>query len=283
MINFINSIKFRLIKYIENIPSLQILIYNYLDKFKFLFPHDKDYLALKLLFEKNEKRDFIDVGGNIGLSTIGFRELGYDKNTIHVFEPDLKLVKKLNKIKKYYKKILIYNFGLSHKNSKKKLFKAFYRKNYFHFNNSFDEKYIKKKIKENYPDKYKEFVFKSSNFSLKKFDNLKLNINPCFIKIDVEGLDHEVIRGMYKLIKTKKPILLIEYNQSNFEKIYYKIKNIYDCMIFDVEKNKLIKLKKQNIKNLILGKKLEKRYTKNSVNLFYIPKKYNKSILSCKK
>ena len=49
-------------------------------------------------------------------------------------------------------------------------------------------------------------------------------------------------------------------------------------MIFDVEKNKLIKLKKQNIKNLILGKKLEKRYTKNSVNLFYIPKKYNKSI-----
>ena len=107
---------------------------------------------------------------------------------------------------------------------------------------------------------------------------MKLNINPCFIKIDVEGLDHEVIVGMYKLIKKKKPILLIEYNQSNFKKIYYKIKNIYDCMIFDVEKNKLIKLKKQNIKNLILGKKLEKRYTKNSVNLFYIPKKYNKSI-----
>ena len=77
---------------------------------------------------------------------------------------------------------------------------------------------------------------------------------------------------MYKLIKTKKPILLIEYNQSNFKKIYYKIKKIYDCMIFDIEKNKLIKLKKQNIKNLILGKKLEKKYTKNSVNLFYIPK-----------
>ena len=27
-------------------------------------------------------RDFIDVGGNIGLSTIGFRELGFKNNKI---------------------------------------------------------------------------------------------------------------------------------------------------------------------------------------------------------
>ena len=269
------NLKYRLVKFIEQLPFLQIFIYNNLSKFKFLFPHDKDYLALKLLFEKNEKRDFIDVGGNIGLSTIGFRELGYNKNTIHVFEPDIELVKKLNKLKKYYKKILIYNFGLSHKNSKKKLFKAFYRKNYFHFNNSFNEKYIKKKIKENYPDKYKEFVFKSSNFSLKKFDNLKLNINPCFIKIDVEGLDHEVILGMYKLIKTKKPILLIEYNQSNFGIIYKKLKNNYYCFKFDIENKKLKKLNKIEINLLLSGKSLEKKYAKNSVNIFYIHKNHN--------
>ena len=50
-----NKIKYQLIKIIENIPQLQILIYNHLNKFKFLFPHDKDYLALKLLFNKNEK------------------------------------------------------------------------------------------------------------------------------------------------------------------------------------------------------------------------------------
>ena len=163
MINFINSIKYRLIKYIENIPSLQILIYNYLDKFKFLFPHDKDYLALKLLFEKNEKRDFIDVGGNIGLSTIGFRELGYNKNTIHVFEPDLKLVKKLNKIKKYYKKILIYNFGLSHKNSKKNYLKL---TEIIIFTLTIVlMKNILKKNKDNYPDNIKNLYLLQVNLT----------------------------------------------------------------------------------------------------------------------
>ena len=57
------KIKYRVIKFIENIPLLQILIYNNLSKFKFLFPHDKDYLALNLLFNKYEKENN-SFGGN---------------------------------------------------------------------------------------------------------------------------------------------------------------------------------------------------------------------------
>ena len=64
------KIKYQIVKFIESIPLLQIFVYNNLNNFKFLFPHDKDYLALKILFKKNERRDFIDIGGNIGLSTI---------------------------------------------------------------------------------------------------------------------------------------------------------------------------------------------------------------------
>ena len=107
--NLVN-LKYQTVKFIENIPLIQIFIYNNLSKFKFLFPHDKDYLALKILFNSNETRDFIDVGGNIGISAIGFRELGFHKNTIHVFEPDKTLIKKIIKIKKLYKKIKTYNF-----------------------------------------------------------------------------------------------------------------------------------------------------------------------------
>ena len=142
------KLKYQVVKFIENIPLLQILIYNNLHKFKFLFPHDKDYLALKILFNKNEKRDFIDVGGNIGLSTIGFRELGFKNNNIHVFEPDKLLIRKyLKKLKKYYKGIVIYNFGLSSKNTKMKLYKAYYGGNYFHFNHTASSKYVSKFIK----------------------------------------------------------------------------------------------------------------------------------------
>ena len=75
-------LKHQLIKRIEKLPLLQIFIYNNLKFFSFLFPHDKDYYALKLLFSNNEKRSFLDIGGNIGLSTIGFRELGFKKNKV---------------------------------------------------------------------------------------------------------------------------------------------------------------------------------------------------------
>ena len=267
------KIKYRLVKFIENIPLLQIFIYNNLDKFKFLFPHDKDYLALNLLFNKSETRDFIDIGGNIGLSTIGFRELGFKKNKIYIFEPDNFLIKNyLLKIKKIYKNLIIYNFGLSSKNSKKKLYKAFYKNNYFHFNNSFNKSYIKNKIKENYPDLYKNFTFKSEILKLRKLDGLNLKLNPCFIKIDVEGLDHLVLQGMKKLINKTRPVILIEYNHSNFKNIYNFTKSKFDCYMYKVDTNKLLKLQSTQINNLLKGKVLEGKYIKNSVNLFYISK-----------
>ena len=36
-------------------------------------------------------------------------------------------------------------------------------------------------------------MFKSQLFNLKNFDQLKIKDEICFIKIDVEGLDHQVI------------------------------------------------------------------------------------------
>ena len=270
------KIKYQIVKFIESIPLLQIFVYNNLNNFKFLFPHDKDYLALKILFKKNERRDFIDIGGNIGLSTIGFRELGFNKNNIHIFEPDNELVKNhLKKLKKYYKGLKIYSFGLSSENTKKKLYKAFYKNKYFHFNNSFDKKYILNKIKSNYPRRYKQFNFKSEKLILKKFDLLKFQFKACFIKIDVEGLDHEVLNGMMGYVKQNRPIILIEYNYSNFEIIYNKIKKMYDCYIYEIENNALVKLNKKKINSLLSGNILEKKYKKNSVNIYYINKNYN--------
>lgn len=43
-------LKHKIIKKIENIPLIQIFIYNCLGYFKFLFHNDKDYCALTLLF-----------------------------------------------------------------------------------------------------------------------------------------------------------------------------------------------------------------------------------------
>lgn len=266
-------LKHQLVKTIEKIPLLQIFIYNHLQYFRFLFPHDKDYYALQILFQKDEKRIFLDVGGNIGLSSIGFRELGFKKNKIYIFEPDEDLIEQyLKKLKKKYNDLKIFNFGLSNKNSVSKLYKAFYKKKFFHFNNSFDKKYIIKKLRDNYGVKSKKFVIKTSMLRLKKFDDLKITEKVCFVKIDVEGLDHLVLYGMKKFIKKNCPVFLIEYNYSNFNKIYNFLKKYYECYFYDFKFNELVKLKKFQITNLKNGKILESKFKKNSVNIFFIKK-----------
>lgn len=263
-------LKHQLVKVIEKIPLLQIFIYNNLEIFDFLLPHDKDYYALKLLFSVNERRSFLDIGGNIGLSSIGFRKLGY-KNTIHIFEPDEELVSRnLLKIKKKYKNIKIHSVGLSNKNSSQNLYKAYYKNIYFHFNNSFDRKYIKQKLYENYGDKSKKFLIKSKKLSLKKFDNMKISDKVCFIKIDVEGLDHKVLYGMKNCINKFLPVILVEYNYSNFSKIQNFLKKKYDCYFYDFKNNNLKKLSVHLIQKLKNGKILENIFKKNSVNLFFI-------------
>ena len=266
-------LKHQLIKNIEKIPLLQILIYNNLQFFKFLFPHDKDYYALRLLFPQNEKRTFLDVGGNIGLSSIGFRELGFKNNIIHLFEPDKDLIRLyLDKIQKKDEKLVIHSYGLSNKKNIKKLYKAYYKNIFFHFNNSFDRNYIKKKLFENYGDKSNKFILKSQKFNLKKFDSLKIKEEVCFIKLDVEGLDHLVLYGMKNCINKFKPVILVEYNISNFTKIYNFLKIRYNCFFFDFKNNKLIKLSKTKIQKLKKGKILEQLFKKNSVNIFFLKK-----------
>ena len=273
------KLKHQIIKFIEKFPLIQIFIYNNLQYFTFLFPHDKDYYALKILFKKNEKRSFIDIGGNIGLSTIGFRELGFKNNKIIIFEPDRYLVKNyLLKITKKYSKLIIYSFGLSNRNCSQKLFRAYYKNILFHFNNSFSFKYLKKKLKDNYGAKSKKFDIKSSNLVLRKFDDLNISLKICFIKIDVEGLDHLVIYGMKKFLKKQKPVILVEYNKSNFEKIYNFLNKYYECYFYNFNKNKLVKVLTPELLRLKRGQILEKKFKKNSVNIFFIKKKNYSSI-----
>ena len=70
-----SKLKYYIVRLIEKVPIIQIIIYNLISNFHFLFPHEKDYYGLNKLIKLNNKKDFIDVGGNIGLSAIGLDNL----------------------------------------------------------------------------------------------------------------------------------------------------------------------------------------------------------------
>ena len=273
------SLKYSLVKFLEKIPSIQMLVYNNLIFFKFLLPQDKDYLALKKLFKTNEKGTFVDIGGNIGLSSASFREMGFKENEILIFEPDKLLINNyLLKIKNHYNNLKIFPFGLSNKKEIKTLYQANYNNLPIHLNNSFSESYILEKIKNNYPKKYKNFKYTKKKYKLDKFDNVNYKKKISFIKIDVEGFDHLVIKGMQNFLKKNKPVFLIEFNKSNFYIIWKILNKSYNCYSYNIDKDDFRKFSRNDITKLIKGKIYDKKYNKNSINLFLIPQNYKKNL-----
>ena len=270
----INLLKYSVVRLIEKFPSIHTIIYNNIDKFKFLFPHEKDFYGLKNIFNSNHKGDFLDIGGNIGLSTIGFRSLGFVKNRIFIFEPNINYcLKKLNLIKKKYKKTKILSYGLSSKNKNLYLYTPVLNGKIFHFLSSSDKKYVTKKIKYHYKSKFKYFSLKKDKIILKKFDDLNLKIKPTFIKIDVEGHDHEVVYGMKNSIKKFNPVILVEYNPENFKKIYVELNKLYNCYIYNVLKKSLSRLKDYEIKKLLNGSNKSNFFLSNR-NIYFMPNKW---------
>ncbi|GGZ93567.1 FkbM family methyltransferase [Algibacter mikhailovii] len=169
-----------------------------------------------------------DIGGNIGQYALMFSELVGNKGKVFSFEPD-------------YKNFSFLQFN-TNINKKKNLFclnngigaeegiLEFYRDSETGGRmGSFKREFVKKRYKG-----FKEQV------EIIKCDSLinKYGI-PNFVKIDVEGFEYEVLKGLKSVLK--ETIFFIEVREETKEKVfqYFKHKN-YTCYWIDFE-NKLIK------------------------------------------
>ena len=270
IINLIHSIKFRLIRLIESNPSANILIYNNISLFKAFLPHEKDYYGIKLLLKNKLNHAIIDVGGNLGISAMGFRKLGFI-NKIFIFEPNHFIfnnyIKK--KLLKKYKNIYGFNFALGNKNQLKSFYYPYYKDKCIHYFCSFNKKYIQNSI--NITFKKKKLKIIDNPIKIRVYDNLQLICSPKLIKIDVEGFDFEVIKGMKKTIKKYNPIILVEFNKSNF----FKIKRVlgdYNAWVYFYEKNEFKIFDKS-----MIDKDIARTTNSNLMsirNIFFIPKLY---------
>jgi FkbM family methyltransferase len=265
----LNIIKYKLVRIIEKNPSINLMVYNNIKYFKFLLPHEKDYLGMKKICKNNLDEVIIDIGANLGISTMGFRQMGF-KNKICIFEPNPEIYNKyLLPIKKNYKNIILKNLALGHKNQKKFFFVPYYKNEAIHYFGSFDKKYIINSLKITFAHLLSKINLKKKIINIIRYDDLNLKFKPHFIKIDVEGYDHFVLKGLSKTIKKHKPIFLIEYNKENFFKIKKYLKN-YEKFIYDIELDKLVKLKQNLFKNTI--SRSSKINLLSSRNIYFIPK-----------
>ena len=102
--------------------------------FKAFLPHEKDYYGIRLLLKNKINDAIIDIGGNLGISSMGFRRLGFN-NKIYIFEPNKFIFKKYiqSKLLKNYSNIHAFNFALGKKNQLKDFFYPYYKKNCIHY------------------------------------------------------------------------------------------------------------------------------------------------------
>ena len=185
------------------------------------------------------------------------------------FEPIKKLYKQIKFSKKInsYNNIKIYNFGLSDKNIKEKIYiqekniasSSIYKKNILNF--SFFRGFIFKKLFET------KNLIKFENIVLKKLDNL-IKCKVDFIKIDVEGEEYPALLGMKQILKKYKPKLIIEINNFGLKKNYsVKIYEFLYKLKYDIYFNYNLK------KNITIND--FKKITKNEIVDIFCEKKFN--------
>ena len=242
LVNFINK------TYLSNIIIDLIII---LRLYYFLLPHDSDFYAIINFKQYILGKDILDVGGHKGLASLSIRYLGFKKNFIHIFEPNIKSLRFIQRIKD--KKMKLYNFALSDKNKLGGTL-VIPKKYFLHSSEATLEsnKLIHWKNTKN-------VVFLKENIKLKKYDSIKNKKKIGFIKIDVEGHEHRVLLGMIKTIKKNLPIIMVEFDKNNFKTISKYFKKDYFIKKYNYKLNTFSNFK----------------YTDKKKNYFLIPKKIN--------
>ena len=163
---------------------------------------------LDLLFKIiNKEKIFIDVGANIGNHTLYFFRKGIKK--IYSFEPHPKTYKLLKINTEQKSDIKIFNFGLSNKKKKIKMF--------FEASNNIAG------------EGFKEDQNKGHEVIFERFDDLYNFENSIgLIKIDVEGNELDVLKSMKKNLENNSAIISIEFDLKNFNNDNEIIKFLID-------------------------------------------------------
>ncbi len=188
--------------------------------------YEKELTIIERFADKN--KDALDIGVYRGVYSY---KLSQYFKMVHSFEPNPLLYPYLEKnLKKIIKNIKLYNLALSDKSGETELRLPLRSKSLFKEN---IEELFKLGAASMHPN---NDIHKCKKVPIKldKLDNISINNEVGFIKIDVEGHEKNVIMGAKSLINKNKPVLLVEIEERHTKiPINETIKFIkgldYDC------------------------------------------------------
>lgn len=168
--------------------------------------HEEDYLFLRN-FRDVKDGIILDCGANFGQSIISFLK-ATDYMRIISFEANPLLIEPLRIIERLNERVQIMHCGVG--NEKGKMI-FFYDDEAKGLSGSFDKEDLMRRLR-NRPT-HKPNVTECS-VPVHTIDEL-VEDNVVFVKLDIEGYEYEALRGMERILKQCRPILLIENNPVN--------------------------------------------------------------------
>lgn len=174
----------------------------------FKIPHENDFKALKFITPEGGEI-FVDIGANRGESIWSTLLMTKDHIQVVGFEPNKIVFDKLNQLVGTNKRVTIHNLGLSDNPVNLDLYIPFYGKWMFDGLSSFDREEAAVWLRTrmwNYKEKH--LHIQKKNCELTTLDSF--GFQPCFIKIDVQGFELQVLKGGENTLKMYRPVLLIE-------------------------------------------------------------------------
>ena len=187
----------------------KIILYNEYEHDSVSFLEDK--------FVQHSISNFLDIGANSGYFSFYFANK-FKNLKIKAYEPNLEAFEKFKKTlnKNFFKNIEIFNYGLSDIEKKVKMI-TWYKHGYAKTNSV---------ILEDNHDISNPKIFETNLKVGDKLLNYK-NEKLC-IKIDVEGHELSVLKGLSKNLKENKCIILVESGDVKFARVNdFLIKNNY--------------------------------------------------------
>lgn len=174
--------------------------------------HEEDYFLLSKNIDGGE---IADIGANLGQSVISFKRL-FPKSSIVCFEPNPSCLKTLNKVSKMFGgSVVVENSGLLDETNSLYFYVPVIEKTELLQEGSFDKSVFNRqevisRIGRNFQlSTYKVRVF--------KLDDLGKSFS--LIKIDVQGLEFQVLKGAANTIKKSLPVVMVEKDSLNNERI----------------------------------------------------------------
>ena len=208
--------------------------------------------------EVNSGDVVIDVGANIGYYTLIFAKLVGEKGKIFAFEPDptnFQLLKKNVEINGFHN-VILEQKALSDNSGKMML----------SLNNENTAGHHLDFKNQNTTNSTEVDVLSLDEYFLNK------NIDINFIKMDVEGAESNVIKGMTNILKNSKDLkMIVEYNPNAINQLglnpenYLNLLSINGFSFYDIDET--TKIMKKTQKNELL-----KKYSDLYTNLFCLKK-----------